>query len=665
MGEMGDEVMGTLQLNIVVGIALAICSIGSASAQTNPNKSSPRDRTQITRPAIPGDKAGPSASAPIARAPLAGQTATIIRNVDIPFAGSETSIAVNPANPNEIVMSAFISSWSPNAAMLHSTDAGQTWNRVFTIPPPPGVPAAETQNCPCDQTFDYGRNNVVFGTFLTHNFGPPGGPDGDTDNVYSGSTNNPTNLASWNWWVVAGNAQRTDVAPAAQNNADQPWLLRNRGTTDANTDNIFVAYDDFSPAGHADVRVARSINNVPPQFPAGSDDPAVGTSAAGTNPGSRLATDPRNGWVYVLWENCTSCGGDPKTIQYMLNRSTDQGTTWTLNGSNTGVIVATANSTQPTPKFGTVNALLGGVDHAAVDPTNGDLYYVYGDRDGAGNNRIAIKRITDNGAGGVTIPPDPGVIVAGGTVQAALPQVSVNNQGVVAVFYYTFNGIVTGFPQFTTWLATSNDHGATFNTQSILTFLATQNDACPQQPNQPDCTRQREFGDYVQMKSVFDCFYGSYVANRAAFGGATAADDPVFFKACTLAQFSAFNAVLTEYPKVPEFSINANFTLAAGSNGINPPTEPVTLQIGNFTITIPPNSFSVPSPGYFTFVGVINGISLTVVIRLTSPNTFIFGVIARNVNLTTINPPGPVGITLTIGDDSGTTGVTPIINNAG
>ena len=50
----------------------------------------------------------------------------------------------------------------------------------------------------------------------------------------------------------------------------------------------------------------------------------------------------------------------------MLNRSTDGGATWTLNGMAGGIIVANADSTQPTPKFGTVNALLGGVDHAAV-----------------------------------------------------------------------------------------------------------------------------------------------------------------------------------------------------------------------------------------------------------------------------------------------------------
>jgi len=54
--------------------------------------------------------------------------------------------------------------------------------------------------------------------------------------------------------------------------------------------------------------------------------------------------------------------------------------------------VATANSTQATPKFGGVNALLGGVLHAAVDPTNGDLYYVYGNRDAAGTIVLAIRR---------------------------------------------------------------------------------------------------------------------------------------------------------------------------------------------------------------------------------------------------------------------------------
>jgi YVTN family beta-propeller protein len=127
--------------------------------------------------------------------------------------------------------------------------------------------------------------------------------------------------------------------------------------------------------------------------------------------------------------------------------------------------------------------------------------------------------------------------------------------------------------------------------------------------------------------------------------------------------FSAFTAQLTVYPNQKEFSINSNFTLGTSSNGINPPTEPVTLKIGSFTITIPPGSFvNAGVPGYSTFVGVINGVSLTVLIKQASGNHYIFGVIAKNVSLTIANPET---VTLTIGNDSGTTSVNAVIINTG
>ena len=123
--------------------------------------------------------------------------------------------------------------------------------------------------------------------------------------------------------------------------------------------------------------------------------------------------------------------------------------------------------------------------------------------------------------------------------------------------------------------------------------------------------------------------------------------------------FSAFNVQLTVYPNQPGFSINSNFTLGTTSDGINPPTEPVTLQIGEFTITIPPGSFVKPggAPEYF-FVGVIDGVSLSVsLIKLGSSNDYAFGVIAKNVRLSIVNP---VTVTLTIGDDSGRTSVNAV-----
>jgi YVTN family beta-propeller protein len=128
--------------------------------------------------------------------------------------------------------------------------------------------------------------------------------------------------------------------------------------------------------------------------------------------------------------------------------------------------------------------------------------------------------------------------------------------------------------------------------------------------------------------------------------------------------FSAFAPDLTVYPNQKEFSIKSNFTLGAGSNAINPPTEQVTLQIGSFTITIPIGSFvNVPGvPGYFTFVGVIDNVSLNVLIRLVSGNNYVV-VIAKNVSLTIPIPPNTVPVTLTIGGVRGTTNVTAVIIN--
>jgi hypothetical protein len=135
-----------------------------------------------------------------------------------------------------------------------------------------------------------------------------------------------------------------------------------------------------------------------------------------------------------------------------------------------GIIVANADSTQPTPKFGTVNALLGGVDHAAVDPNNGDVYYVYGNRDAAtGHNPLAIRRIQDNGGGGVTVGPENFVT---GQAEAA-PSVAVASDGTVGVFYYTFDGFSQdNFPIFSARLAQSTDQGVTFSHEVLLTFLS-------------------------------------------------------------------------------------------------------------------------------------------------------------------------------------------------
>src|SRR5437868_629785 len=358
-------------------------------------RSAPPDTTPYTRPALPED----SAPRGVRAIPLLPGVSSIVVDVVVnntdpnltntdTFNDGETSIAVNPANINEIVITAFSESWGANAPLWQSTDGGNIWTKQFTIPAPPGVAAA---GCPCDQAVDYGRNNQMSGTFLI-------------SDIFSGTTTDPASAAAWNWLVIAGVTQRTNhLVPSSFGDADQPWLLVTRDPTTPTQDDVYAAYDDCSVA--PDMLGPVSFGVGPPNF---TVDNQSGTSTGGINPGHRLAVDRQTGFVYSLFQRCVgNCGGDPKNINYMLNRSTDGGATWILNGMPGGIIVANADSTQPQPKFGTVNALLGGADHAAVDPNNGDVYYVYGSRDaGTGNDRLAIRRIFDNGGGGVTVGPE-------------------------------------------------------------------------------------------------------------------------------------------------------------------------------------------------------------------------------------------------------------------
>jgi hypothetical protein len=501
-------------------------SLGAAS-EPESARSAPPDTTPYTRPTVFDDyfPAGRRAITPEVFIVdlVVNNTDPNLTNTDT-FNDGETSIAVNQANPDEIVVTAFSGSWSPgaanpNAPLWHSTDGGFTWTKQRIIPPPPGVPPSETDPCPCDQTIDYGRNNELSGTFLVGN-------SAVGFNVYSGTSTDPANAEAWNWFAPDDITQMTNHnVPSTLFNSDQPWLLVNIDPADPAHDNLYVAYDDFSVSPR-DMRVAVAQGTNPPNF---TIDNSAGSGPTGTiNPGHRLAVDPLTGFVYSLFQQLVAPGpGGSRNINYMLNRSTDGGTTWTLNGSPTGILVANADSTQPTPKFGTVNALLGGVIHAAVDANTGDIYYVYGNRDPeTENNRLAIRRIQSDGEGGVIVGP---VSFVTDQVEAAIPSVALTIDGTMGVFHYTFDGFSEDdFPIFTAHLALSNDSGETFTALPLLTFLSSARDSCPA----PNCLRQRVLGDYMQMKALGNCFYGAFTGNGVPFGRPFANHDPIFFKVC-------------------------------------------------------------------------------------------------------------------------------------
>jgi hypothetical protein len=488
-----------------------------AQSETDTTRSSPPDTNTYTRPTVPEDFNPP---VPKVLQSIPGNVFIrdlVVANTDATLNGSdtagdsETSIAINPNNPNEIAVTAFSGGWNPNAVLWHSTNGGVTWTRRTTISFPPGNPGGG----PNDQAIDFGVDGVLYGGFLSCT-------SSGNCNVYGGSSTDATSAAAWTWVLDGMGNARIANFNGTFFGADQPWTLANVDPLNANQINTYVAYDDFgaSPVG---MRVAVARGTAPPNFVA---DNYIGDGGNGVNPGLRLANDPRTGFMWALWQFSPGAGaGGSKSINYNLNRSIDGGQTWTLNGSATGITIATADSTQP-DKFGTVNALLGGVDHAAVDPNSGDLYYVYGNRDsGTGNNRLAIRRITGNGAGGVTVGAEKFVT---DQVQAAIPSVAVASDGTIGVFFYTFDGFsADNFPIFTAHFSLSDDKANTFHDITLLTFLSAATNNCPGAMN---CSRQRVLGDYHQTKTVGRTFYGAFTANGASLGRPYADHDAIFFK---------------------------------------------------------------------------------------------------------------------------------------
>lgn len=102
-----------------------------------------------------------------------------------------------------------------------------------------------------------------------------------------------------------------------------------------------------------------------------------------------------------------------------------------------------------------------------------------------------------------------------------------------------------------------------------------------------------------------------------------------------------------------EFEVKALFTLGGGSNGIDPLTEDVSLQIGAFSTTIPAGNFMQDKKGRFKFEGVVDGVVMEAVIQPLGGGSFEFKAEGSGVDFTgTVNP---VTVGLVIGNDSGTT----------
>jgi len=412
---------------------------------------------------------------------------------DVDF-GFEPFIAVNPTDPNKLVIStlAYNSGWPAGASLWYSTDGGSNWVIRFPIAAPP------SGQVPSDQVYAYDSAGVLHGILETQGSTPL--------YLYHGFTADPDKDglctrpdSTWNWTATAINK---GVSPTP----DQPWIAVGVG-------NIFVGWDNFTTNGDAaEVRVATSFDNGT-SFTA---DVAIGTPGRLStkyrtspdqfiNPGTRIATDG-GGNVYAIFGFATNSVGGFPFMQYRLNRSSAGGP-WEFTSTNLpigGLAIDSGTSSQGTDQafwFGGVNELLGNTTAIATDKNGAHIYAVYGKRvDGV--DRLLLAEFHEDGTGNLVERANPVAFSIAGQ-QAALPSVAVTDDETVYILYDTFT---SADGQFHVHLTRSSDQGMTF---------ASGADRVLEDFSAPFAGK-KILGDYQYLAALSNTVYGTFAGRGLA-----------------------------------------------------------------------------------------------------------------------------------------------------
>ncbi len=398
---------------------------------------------------------------------------------------AEPSIAVNPNNTREIAIVAFSENWTAatGAPIWKSDDRGSTWRKEFQI-----VEPAVGQAGPNDQKIDFDANGNIYVAELAVGAGlfnyiyrQPGAPD-------------------------------AALAPGQSYGDDQPHLSVDIHPSSPGKDRVYSPWLDFSqPTQQSSVtRSANQGTNV--------NSVGAGNNAAFSNRNTRIAIAP-NGKVYIVYKiREGSIGGGFENVHWTVNRSDDGGVTWTGLGAN-GVSVHGAAQAQTyfTNSFG--NPAKGKVARSrssdgwiATDPTNGDIYVAYVDRDASGFAQIYVARSQDEGVTwNLTRATD-------GTHNSSYPEIAVTKRGVVGVLYidYDDSGPNTIFRH---RFARSFDRGQTWRDRILQSM-----DPGPI----ANAISGWLWGDYEGVTAVNNTFYGVFTGEST--GRSVLQMDPIFFR---------------------------------------------------------------------------------------------------------------------------------------
>ncbi len=434
---------------------------------------------------------------------------------------SEPNVAVNPAAPRQIVLTAFTPDTTPGATTgpyYFSSDGGVTWAINSVVP----------------------GGTATFGTGdISVRFGPA------TGTLYAGILRADTSLQLniLRKANFAGPGVMTVLVSRASD--DQPWVEASMGWDAIGVlrDHVYVSSNDISqrpngrtasvdlsldpatapaPAGFTTARLEQRASAALPVPPGGSQDgPSVRTAIhrAGTVYGAflgwRTFASPNITDVVVVRDDNWGQGGAPFTAL------TDPGDGLSGRRVVTGVSVASLGSFLGTQRIGSSLSL-------EVDPRNRRRVYLAwcdGLATAAAPYTLHVRRSDD---GGITWTADLRTIP-----RATNPALAVTTRGVVGLLYQQLD-TVAGVARWRTHLEISNDRLATVAQNLVLADV-----------------RDSSVGSLI---SVIIGDYCDVVASGKDLFGA----------------FSAFNEpVSANFPAGVTYLRNANFTTNALRNVAN------------------------------------------------------------------------------------------------
>ncbi|MES5921905.1 hypothetical protein QCI44_28760 [Bacillus cereus group sp. RP37] len=378
---------------------------------------------------------------------------------------AEPSIAVNPINPDEMVITAFTPSGFIGS-LFFSTDGGENWSQALDIP----------DGMPQDITPAYSSSGQLYLAFVN-------GASGENDFLNVARTTDFNTMAQI-------------IDPDPHPKADMPWVVATTvfGGPDNGKDRLYVGYNSKPPSGKsATVYICQDANAANPQF-----SKPLTLDSRNPVPSDSWEIRPTvhpDGTVYIAYKRRIDVSGDLEFADIVVVRDDhwgDSGTPFTaLTDSSDGlagkIVVHSAEiwTNNYQPFFG---YRLGANLNIAVDPTNSSIVYIAWLDGRPRHNTLRVRKSVDRG---VTWSNDLLVV---SDADVLIVTMVVNNKGKVGLTYQQLvnNKVETHF-------RTTVD-GINWDD----TLLA--------RTDTPDRPSVLSAGDYMRMDTVGEDFYGVFPA---------------------------------------------------------------------------------------------------------------------------------------------------------